>query len=88
MANSTTCIDASFLVRLLVPERFSGEAAREWMHWQLAKHFNQQRTYDMAYLALAEQNNCPFWTAGERLYNSVRHQLPWVHWIGSPGEKP
>lgn len=50
--------------------------------WQLAKRFNQSRTHDMTYVALAELNNCPFWTADERLYNSVRQQLSWVHWIG------
>jgi predicted nucleic acid-binding protein len=52
--------------------------------WQLAKHFNQPRSYDMAYVALAQLNNCSFWTADERLYNSVRHELEWVHWIGTP----
>ena len=50
--------------------------------WQLAKRFNQSRTYDMSYVALAELNDCPFWMTDERLYNSVRHQLKWVHWIG------
>ncbi len=136
------CVDASFIVRLLVPDSYSEEAERQWTNWlqaetriitatlilfevsatfrrmvyqkklspergdeafytfsrtnilvshdhllhtrawQLAKQFNQPRTYDMTYVALAEQNNCPFWTADEKLYNSVRHQLQWVHWIG------
>lgn len=142
MPNSLICVDASFLVRLLVPDRFSDEATKQWLNWkqngtriiapslihfeasatfrrmvylkalsptqgdeifakfnqidilishdptirtrawQLAKHFNLPRTYDMTYIAVAEVNNCPFWTADERLHNSVRFQLQWVHWIG------
>jgi predicted nucleic acid-binding protein len=50
--------------------------------WMLAKQFNQPRTYDAAYLALAQLNNCEFWTADERLYNSVATRLAWVKWIG------
>jgi predicted nucleic acid-binding protein len=56
--------------------------------WQLAKHFNQSRTYDMPYLAVAQLNDCAFWTVDERLYNSVRHELAWVHWIGTSAPKP
>jgi predicted nucleic acid-binding protein len=143
MPNSLVCVDASFIVRLLVPDRFSEQAERQWTNWlendariiaptlilfevsaalrlmvfrkalspkrgdeifndfrridifvsheyslrtrawQLAKQFNQPRSYDMAYVALAQLDECPFWTADERLYNSVRHELAWVHWIGT-----
>ena len=55
--------------------------------WQLAKHFKQSRTYDMTYLAVAQLNDCAFWTADERLYNSVRHELAWVNWIGTSAPK-
>lgn len=37
---------------------------------------------DTVYLALAQLNHCDFWTADEKLYNAVRHALPWVKWIG------
>ena len=50
--------------------------------WHLAKQFNRPRAYDTAYLALAQLNNCEFWTADEKLSNAVRHQLAWVKWIG------
>jgi predicted nucleic acid-binding protein len=50
--------------------------------WQLAKTFNRPRAYDTAYLALAQLRGCDFWTADERLYNAVRHELVWVKWLG------
>src|SRR3954468_2747058 len=120
MQNSMVCVDASFIVRLLVPDNFSREAQALWTKWlqaeieiiaptlilfetsatfrhlvyhkriapedadgifsdfnfmkihtfhdvplrdrawQLAKRFNQSRTYDMNYVALAERHSCPF----------------------------
>ncbi len=51
--------------------------------WKMAQQFNQPRTYDMAYLALAQLHQCPFWTADKRLYNSTSQTLPWVNWIGA-----
>ena len=50
--------------------------------WELAQHFNRPAAYDSHYLALAEIAGCPFWTADERLFNAVRHELVWVHWLG------
>lgn len=35
-------------------------------------------TYDAHYLALAEREQCEFWTADARLYHAVREQLAWV----------
>jgi hypothetical protein len=37
---------------------------------------------DARYLALAERESCEYWTADERLWNSVRAQLGWVRWLG------
>lgn len=52
--------------------------------WQLAAHFNQPQAYDCFYLALADLLRIPFWTADRRLYNSVGHELRWVHLLGEP----
>lgn len=50
--------------------------------WQLATQFNRPTAYDTHYLALAEHLGCEFWTGDERLYNTVKPQLPWVRWLG------
>ncbi|MGO9268535.1 MAG: type II toxin-antitoxin system VapC family toxin [Candidatus Binataceae bacterium] len=49
---------------------------------ELADHFRLPTSYDAHYLALAELQSCDFWTADERLFNSVKRELKWVHWLG------
>jgi predicted nucleic acid-binding protein len=39
--------------------------------------------YDAHYLALAAMLECDFWTADERLINSLHGALPFVKWIGA-----
>jgi predicted nucleic acid-binding protein len=51
--------------------------------WELAKELNRSRAYDTAYLAVAQANQCDFWTADEKLYNAVHAKLPWVKWLGN-----
>jgi predicted nucleic acid-binding protein len=48
----------------------------------LAHEHHLPTAYDGFYLALAQDQACEFWTADERLYNSVHQRMPWVHWIG------
>ncbi len=50
--------------------------------WELARRFNRPTAYDMHYLALADMNRCPFWTADQRLFNAVRTEVTWIHWLG------
>jgi len=45
---------------------------------EIAHTYNLPATYDAHYLALAAREQCEFWTADERLYNSVKGQLSWV----------
>jgi predicted nucleic acid-binding protein len=51
--------------------------------YELATHLNRPTAYDAQYLAVAEQFDCEFWTADERLFNAVTAQLPYVKWIGN-----
>lgn len=51
--------------------------------WAIACRFDRPAAYDAHYLALAEIAGCPFWTADERLFNVVRDELDWVHWLGN-----
>lgn len=44
----------------------------------LAHTYHLPATYDAHYLALAEREQCEFWTADARLYHSVKEQTPWV----------
>jgi predicted nucleic acid-binding protein len=43
--------------------------------------------YDAHYVALAQLLACNFWTADERLFNTLKQSLPFVKWIGdyAPG---
>jgi predicted nucleic acid-binding protein len=43
-----------------------------------AYQFSLSATYDAHYLALAEHENCEFWTADTRLLNALNGKLPWV----------
>jgi predicted nucleic acid-binding protein len=63
-------------VRLLYPDGLHEKA------WELARQFNRPQAYDSHYLALAEILGLEFWTGDERLYNTVKHRLPWVKWLG------
>lgn len=64
-------------VKYLHPENLHQKA------WELAKRFKRPQAYDSHYLALAEILGLEFWTADERLYNTVKHDLPWVKWLGN-----
>ncbi|MDY6875342.1 MAG: type II toxin-antitoxin system VapC family toxin [Chloroflexota bacterium] len=63
-------------VRLLYPDGLHEKA------WELAKRFHRPQAYDSHYLALAEILGLELWTADERLYNAVKHDLSWVKWLG------
>ncbi|MCZ7570761.1 MAG: type II toxin-antitoxin system VapC family toxin [Ardenticatenaceae bacterium] len=67
---------------LRIPIRLSHRRTIFPLAWKLAKAFNRPRTYDTSYLALAQLKGCEFWTADEKLYNAVKHRLPWVKWLG------
>lgn len=49
---------------------------------EIMHRFSLPSAYDAHYLALAEFRQCECWTADERLWNTVKHDLDWVHWIG------
>ena len=64
---------------LLMPIDYDTETSLHERAMSLASRFNRPASYDTHYLALAERERAEFWTADERLFNSVRHHLPWVH---------
>lgn len=68
---------------LRLPIRLSSQRGIFPLALSLANQFNRPRAYDTTYLALAQLRQCEFWTADERLYNTVRDRLTWVRWIGA-----
>ena len=137
--NSTACVDASIVIKLIVEEPGSGRADALWAQWiqqdvqivaptllryeitavlrkkvcrgqlsgeianaalaaaldlkgieyinspvlhvralELASQFGLPTAYDAHYLALAEQQNCEFWTADVPLVDRVSQALPYV----------
>ncbi|MEO8970737.1 MAG: type II toxin-antitoxin system VapC family toxin [Ktedonobacteraceae bacterium] len=46
---------------------------------KLSHQFSLPAAYDAHYLALAERENCEYWTADKRLLNAINGKLPWVH---------
>jgi len=50
--------------------------------WELAREFNLPRTYDMQYLAVAELEDCEFWTNDKRLVNSLQGRVSRIRWVG------
>lgn len=75
--------EAAFANFVRIKVRLSHRQGIFPLAWHLAKQFNRSRAYDTAYLALAQLHQCDFWTADEKLYNAVRHELAWVKWIGN-----
>ena len=49
---------------------------------KLAHLFGMPAVYDTHYLALALQQNCEYWTADTRLWNTVKGRLSWIRWLG------
>ncbi len=49
----------------------------------LATDLGQPVAYDAQYLAVAEELDCPMWTADERFYNAAREMFSRVHLLGS-----
>lgn len=45
---------------------------------ELAHKYDLPATYDAHYLALAEREDCEFWTADTRMWRTVQGKLPWV----------
>ncbi len=54
--------------------------------YELAAEFNRPRAYDAQYLALAKRLSCEFWTADERLFNTVKDRFPGIRWLGNMSE--
>lgn len=60
------------------------ELHRSAMRW--ADRLGQNKVYDAQYVALAESLGAEFWSADERLVNTLKTQgADWAHWVGEGG---
>jgi predicted nucleic acid-binding protein len=72
------------LARLLAyPVEFHEDDALLKSAYEFADKFNRPRAYDSQYLALAQRFSCEFWTADERLFNTVKDRFSDIHWLGN-----
>jgi predicted nucleic acid-binding protein len=67
---------------LAVPITMHDDAEVHVAAMEFAGRFRLPAAYDAHYLALAERLGVAFWTIDQRLFNTVRHALPWVHLAG------
>ena len=74
--------EEAFSIYLDIPIRIIDGPEIYRKAWQLAKEFNLPRTYDMQYLAVAELEDCQFWTCDERLASSLQGKVSRVRWVG------
>ena len=65
----------AFPIRLFSPIDLHRQA------FDLAGRYGLPAAYDSQYLAVAVSVGAEFWTADERLYNSLPRSLRWVKWI-------
>ena len=48
---------------------------------EYAHNFHLPATYDAHYLALAQYEDCEYWTADTRLWKAVKGEVAWVRWF-------
>jgi predicted nucleic acid-binding protein len=71
------------LVRLLDLPLIISDSPLHASALRLSNDFGLPSSYDAHYLALAQELDCEFWTADERLYNAVRDSFPLIRWLGA-----
>jgi len=74
--------EEAFSIYLDIPIRIIDKQEVYRKAWELAKEFDLPRTYDMQYLAVAELEDCEFWTSDERLVNSLQSKVKRIRWVG------
>jgi predicted nucleic acid-binding protein len=74
--------EEAFSICLDIPIRVIDGAGVYRKAWNLAKEYNLPRTYDMQYLAVAELEDCEFWTADRKLVDSLKGKDERVRWVG------
>jgi predicted nucleic acid-binding protein len=74
--------EAAFRALQALPIRQLTMPAQRQRAWRIATELGFATVYDATYLALAELQGCPFWTADKRLFDQVQVRMPFVQWLG------
>lgn len=76
--------DAALQAALALPLELISDDLMFERAFDIARRLRLSASYDAHYIALAERESAPLWTADKRLYNSVHQHLDWVHLL-EPG---
>jgi predicted nucleic acid-binding protein len=79
---SADAVESALDTVLAMPLRYHDHPQLHRRALRLASQLRLPAAYDAQYLALAELQGITFWTADQRLANTVRAVLPWVHLVG------
>jgi len=69
---------AAFEAALAIPLKIITHPKLRRRAWELARELGLPVVYDSYYLAVAELNNCEFWTADEKLARAVRPKINYL----------
>jgi predicted nucleic acid-binding protein len=80
LKTSRVAVDASFLLKLFLPEDLSGQVEDHWRNWiESSIEVVAPTLYDSYYVAVAKMFEAPLWTADERLYKSAHKHFPFIN---------
>ena len=79
--------EEAFRLYAIIPIRIVNNQAIYRKAWELAGEHNQHRTYDMQYLAVAELEDCAFWTLDKKLVHAMRGKNPRLKWVGEHDQR-
>ncbi|MEW6276098.1 MAG: type II toxin-antitoxin system VapC family toxin [Bacillota bacterium] len=71
--------EAAFEAAQAIPLKTVAHPKLRRRAWELARELGLPVVYDSYYLAVAELNNCEFWTADEKLARAVRPKINYLH---------
>ncbi|HKS71006.1 MAG TPA: type II toxin-antitoxin system VapC family toxin [Ktedonobacterales bacterium] len=66
-----------------LPNNATIAAALSTRALEIARAFGLGATYDTQFLALAEHEDCEYWTADRRFFETARQDHPRVKWLGA-----
>ncbi len=75
---SAKAVEQGVIAALRLPIVLCTESNIHRRALHFTQRFNLPATYDAHYLAVAEQAQATLWTLDKKLFNCVKHDLPWV----------